>query len=409
MLLVQFGAGNIGRGFIGSLFARAGYEVCFVDVDPVLVEGLRARGGYRVEIRDDPPGELIIEGVRAVDGRDADLVVAELLRADVAGTAVGPNVLPRLAGVLARAVLARAEAGRPPLDVILCENLRNAASAVRASLAPHLPEGFPLERHLGLVETSIGKMVPLLTKEDREEDPLRVAVEAYDTLICDRLGFRNGVPPVAGLDPKSHMAAWVDRKLYIHNLGHAAAAYIGHASDPSLQFVWEVMERPAPRAVARAAMWEAGRALIAQYPGEFDEAAIGAHIDDLLRRFGNRALGDTVHRVGRDLARKLSGEDRLVGALKLEATHGGLGPATLLAAACALHFRAPDEEGRSLATDESIVARVEAGEVREVLASVTGLDATAEPDGSIMRGIEQAERWVRERPGAALLSSEFHL
>ena len=29
---VMFGAGNIGRGFIGQLFSESGYEVVFVDV-----------------------------------------------------------------------------------------------------------------------------------------------------------------------------------------------------------------------------------------------------------------------------------------------------------------------------------------------------------------------------------------
>ena len=30
--MVQFGAGNIGRSFIGQLFSRSGYEVVFVDI-----------------------------------------------------------------------------------------------------------------------------------------------------------------------------------------------------------------------------------------------------------------------------------------------------------------------------------------------------------------------------------------
>lgn len=39
------------------------------------------------------------------------------------------------------------------------------------------------------------------------------------------------------------------------------------------------------------------------------------HIDDLLYRFKNKALGDTIFRVGCDLTRKLSAEDRLAGAI----------------------------------------------------------------------------------------------
>ncbi len=163
MLLVQFGAGNIGRSFIGQLFARAGYEVCFVDVDPAILEALNARGEYTVEIRDARTERISVSGVRGVDGRDRERVAEALVQADIAGTAVGPNALRHLCPALAEGLVRRHAAGRPPLDVILCENLRNAAEHVRSELLPLLPEGFPLDEALGLVETSIGKMVPLMT------------------------------------------------------------------------------------------------------------------------------------------------------------------------------------------------------------------------------------------------------
>jgi len=69
MKLVQFGAGNIGRSFIGQLFSRAGYEVVFADVVPEVIRLLNERRRYRVEIKDDPPGTIWVENVRAVDGR----------------------------------------------------------------------------------------------------------------------------------------------------------------------------------------------------------------------------------------------------------------------------------------------------------------------------------------------------
>jgi len=400
--LLQFGAGNIGRSFIGPLFAQAGYEVVFVDIDEALVQALNERRRYRVEIRDTPPATLWVENVRAVHGRDTERVVAELASADLAATAVGPAALPSLYGVIAAGLQRRRVQGRGPLDLILCENLRHAAALVRAGLQEHLPAGFPLDEMVGLVETSIGKMVPLMTAEQRAQDPLLVFAEAYNTLIVDRRGFRRGVPPVPGLEAKENMAAYVDRKLFIHNLGHAVAAYVGYLALPGAVYLWEAVEDPRVRAAAAAAMWESGQALIAAYPQEFNEANQRQHIDDLLRRFANRALGDTLYRVGRDLPRKLSPQDRLIGALRLQAQQGVDSPYTLLGTAAACLFRAGDENGELFPADRRFAEEVYPRGLEAVLTEVCGLDARQPVDRRLREQIAETHRFlIRQRDAGA--------
>ncbi|MBA7563374.1 Mannitol-1-phosphate 5-dehydrogenase [subsurface metagenome] len=47
--MIQFGAGNIGRSFIGQLFSRSGYEVVFVDINKKLNNKIK-RAFYNVPL-----------------------------------------------------------------------------------------------------------------------------------------------------------------------------------------------------------------------------------------------------------------------------------------------------------------------------------------------------------------------
>ncbi|MBN1460732.1 MAG: mannitol-1-phosphate 5-dehydrogenase, partial [Armatimonadetes bacterium] len=189
MKIVVFGAGNIGRSFVGQLFARAGYEVVFVDVNDEIVEALNREGRYRIEIRDRHPETILVEHVSAIHGKDRDRVAAALAEADIAATAVGPTALPHIYPAIAAGLVHRHQAGTSPLDLIICENLRSAAEAFRAGLANHLAPDFPLEESVGLIETSIGKMVPIMPEEVHRRDSLLLYAEAYNILILDVKAF----------------------------------------------------------------------------------------------------------------------------------------------------------------------------------------------------------------------------
>lgn len=371
--LLVFGAGNIGRSFVGQLFSRAGWEVVFADVDDRLIGALNARHGYTVEIRDRQNASLEIGNVRAVRSTDDKAVIREMTEADCCATAVGPAVLPKLYPVMALGLAARKKAGKGPLDIILCENLRNAGRLTRQALKKLLPEGFPLDQYAGLVETSIGKMVPIVTEKQRQSDPLTVYAEAYNTLILDKNGFINPAPDVPGLSPKENMKAYVDRKSFVHNLGHAALAYFARRNCPGMVFTYEAVEEADLREWTRAAMLEAGTLLLSMYPHEFTPEDMEAHIEDLLSRFGNRSLHDTLHRVGRDLNRKLSKEDRLSAPLLLCRSHGLPFAWILTALVCGLCFDAPDEAGRLLPADAELLARIRKDGPQGVLMELCGL------------------------------------
>ncbi len=390
MTFVQIGAGKIGRSFIGSLFSAAGYEVVFVEVNDKVLSAMNERREYTVEIKDRVPATIVVRNVRAVDGHDTEAVGRELADCALAATAVGPDYLKYTYPAIARGLLLREERGRGPLDVILAENLRDAAAVVREGVAADLPEGFPIRERLGLVETSIGKMVPIMPPEEEARDPLLVYAEAYNTLICDAKGFRGGVPPVPGLDAKANITAYVDRKSFIHNLGHALCAYFAHLEAPELVTTWQAIEHERIGEATRRGMWESARALIRAYPEEFNEANQGAHIEDLLSRFCNRALGDTIYRVGRDVQRKLGPEDRVIGALRFDAEHGVPAPVTTLCAAAGMLFRATDDAGRMFDKDREFAETIYPRGVDYVLQTVCGL----QPDEPLHRDIAAAHEAI---------------
>jgi mannitol-1-phosphate 5-dehydrogenase len=381
---LHFGAGNIGRSLAGAIFSRAGYDVLFVDALPEIVAALHRRGCYRVVVKDTlpagAPAEFVIEHVDGIAAQDAAAVAAAVARADVIGTSVGAQALPRVLEAMAPGLLRRDR----PVSVILCENLQQAATVAREALRRCLPPDFPLAARVGLVETSIGKMVPLMPAEVRARDPLEVWGEAYNRIIADRHGFIGEPPRVEGLDLKPQFAAYVDRKLYIHNLGHAVCACEGFLRGHV--FIWQAVSDPVVLAVVRGAMEAAAGALVRTYPRVFTEADLRAHVEDLLRRFGNRALGDTVFRVGRDLPRKLAPGDRFIGALRLvQATGGDLAP-ICRGIAAAMRFAAVDEQGKPFPADEAFRLQIAAEGVRQVLTTHCGLDPVR--DAAARREIE---------------------
>lgn len=391
---VQFGAGNIGRSFIGRLFAEAGFEVVFVDVDQELIHRLNSAKKYRVAIKgNDSPDEIrIIENIRAIDGKDADRVIGELSDADFCATSVGSRAFASLFPLIARAIEQRYKHRARPLDLILAENVRDAAKAFRQGIGACLAPGFPLEASLGLVETSIGKMVPIMRREYLLEDPLLLFAEPYDTLIVDRKAFKNKIPPLRGLEAVGNIRAYVDRKLFMHNMSHAASAYLGYQEAPELTKIWQVMELPKVVAWVRSAIVESAEALQAMYPEDFSLEGLLFHGEDLLKRYANRALGDTLYRVGRDLKRKLDREDRLIGACLLAARQGLTFKHIAMATAAAFSFKACDATGSRLDSDLEFLAESGGLSLESALKKFSRLDSRQAEDKLVIDTIVNSAR-----------------
>ena len=91
---IMYGAGNIGRGFIGQLFSESNYSVGFIDINQQVIQKLNSDREYPVDVvTGDQMEEHIVKNVYGIDGNDLELVASEIASADVMATAIGVNVL----------------------------------------------------------------------------------------------------------------------------------------------------------------------------------------------------------------------------------------------------------------------------------------------------------------------------
>jgi mannitol-1-phosphate 5-dehydrogenase len=216
-------------------------------------------------------------------------------------------------------------------------------------------------------------MVPIIPHAEFEKDPLVVFTEAYNTLILDGKGFKTPIPGIAGLAPKNNIKAWVDRKAFIHNLGHATAAYYGYELHNDAVYMHEVLEDKEVFLFTRAVMLQSSEILRAAYPEEFTTTELHDHIDELLHRFRNKALGDTIYRVGHDLIRKLGPDDRFMSPIHFAMQYRIQYDLIIKAMSYGLNFRAKDEEGNILPSDKLFLGSLEKN-IESTLTNLLGYD-----------------------------------
>jgi len=356
--IVIFGAGKIGLSFTGQIFGRAGYRVIFIESDPELVRELNRYNKYRVVIEGDLEETLEIKGVKAIHNEDIQNVTEAVAGADILSVNVGKAAIPDIISMIASGLDLRYKKSPDlPLDIILAENMRSAGNFVRMELHKHLHPDYPLDSLVGLIETSIGKMVPFITRGNNKAEPPSVNAEPYNTLILDKKGFRGPIPDVGELELKDNISAWVDRKAFIHNLGHTTAAYKGFQKHPRKIYMYEILEDPEVLNFTRETMLESAGILQTCYSSDYSLEDLTRHIDDLLNRFLNKALKDTVFRVGQDIPRKLGPDDRFMGIIRVAQQQNKPFHYILEAMSLALFFKAKDGKGKILAADKGFHQR----------------------------------------------------
>lgn len=382
---VQFGAGNIGRGFIGHLLWESGFQTVFVEANQELVRLLNERGYYPLRLleKNGQARDFRIDRIKTLSIEDKVQIRDMIAEAEIIFTAVGAKNLRWIAQALAEGIEERAKRNPQALNVLLCENLKNAPDFLQSEVEKYLspPAKVFCREKVGFVGTVVARMVPVVGERYGVQDPLFIVAELYYRLPFDHRAVKGEIPSIVGLEPVEDFEAEVDKKLFLHNLGHAVLAYAGYFK--GYAYIHEAVRDPEIRELLRKVWQEVMLALFKKYPS-LNSLETEEMVRDLEERFANPALMDTVERVGREPLRKLKPEDRLIGGINLCLSQEIFPYSIAMACGVALHYDfSEDVEAVSL---QNMIR--EKG-VEGVLQEVCAID----PDGEIGKEIIASYRF----------------
>ncbi|AUG30457.1 MULTISPECIES: mannitol-1-phosphate 5-dehydrogenase [Microbacterium] len=364
MKAVHFGAGNIGRGFVGLLLHEGGYELVFSDVAASLVDAINAADEYTVHEVGDGGHDTVVTGFRAIDSaNDAQALIDEIATADVVTTAVGPTIL-RFVAPHILAGLALRDPALPPLQVMACENAIGATDTLRDEIRAQAAEAWDaISGRAVFANTAVDRIVPA----QPEGAGIDVTVEPFFEWAIERPPFGDDPPHIPGAHFVDDLAPYIERKLFTVNTGHAATAYFG--AQAGVDRISDALAEPVIAANVAAALEETSALLVAVHG--WDAADLADYRATILRRFANPALPDTVGRVGRQPLRKLSRHERFVGPAAAAAERGLSTSALVAAMAAALEFDVADDE-----QSVELQRRLREEDPATFTAGVTGLEPT---------------------------------
>lgn len=334
---IQFGAGNIGRGFIGGLLSNAGYHVVFADVNEAILNGINNDKQYKILVKDVECFDQTITNISAVSSISED-IIKEIEEAEIITTAVGPLVLKRIAPTIAKGIQARKNNGNKNyLNIIACENAVGATAILKEEVVKALNEEeiAYMEEYIGFPNCSVDRIVPPCTNEN----PLDVTVENFYEWNVEEAKIKGEVPQIEGMNLVGDLIAYVERKLFTLNTGHAITAYLGSLA--GYKTVDESIKDEKIATIVKAAMQESGQGLVKKHG--LDLEAHYKYIDKILNRFKNPYLNDDVKRVGREPLRKLSAKDRLVNPLMTAKSYGISVDNLIIGVGAALHYDNPED------------------------------------------------------------------
>ena len=315
MQVMHFGAGNIGRGFVGDLLSKSDYKIIFVDVVDSIVNSINKHNQYSVVTVGNEINKRVVKSVIAINIKDIESLKDEILDTDLITTSVGMSNLKSIGYTLKDLLNYKMKKNNSKLDIIACENALFASNILKDTLLENTDEEFKkyIEENVGFPNCTVDRIVPNI--DIKKELDIDVGVESFCEwdIEKDKVKVNNSIKDANYVD---NLGLYLERKLFLLNGAHAAIAYLGYLK--SYKYIHEAIRDEYIRKIVFGYQDEVILALKNKYNINFiDLENLDAYSKKTVLRFKNPYLKDEVIRVGRDPIRKLSYNDRLISPLKL--------------------------------------------------------------------------------------------
>ena len=366
---VHFGAGNIGRGFIGEILSQNGFEITFVDVNATVIDALNERHSYTIELANEDHEKVEISGVSGLNNQlHPGDVIAAVAAADIVTTAIGPNILPFIAELCAEGIKARKVAeNNQPLDFIACENMIGGSEFLFDQVKKILSaEDLDfVSQHIGFPNAAVDRIVP----GQHHEDPLYVVVEPFHEWVIDESQLKNTEIKLDGVHYATDLEPFIERKLFSVNSGHATVAY--NAAYRGYKTILEGLQHEEILSALTAVQAETRQLLLAKWSAYFTEDELLDYHKVIISRFANPQIIDEVTRVARTPIRKLGYDERFIRPIRELKANGKSYDAHMDVVGKIFAYDDP-EDAQSVELQE----RLETEPLPELIVSITGLSDT---------------------------------
>lgn len=308
MKALIFGAGNIGRGFIGQILKDNNYNLIFADISDKLIDEINLKKEYTVYFASDEKKYIKISDVSGIHNTKESQKLKEIIQSvDLITTSVGPNIVPIVAKTILEGIKERlSKENIKPFNIIACENSIGATDLLKESLFAYLSEEeiIKAEEYIGFPNSAVDRIVPIQSNENL----LDVIVEPYHEWIVEADKFKGNFEPIKGVEYKTDLLPYIERKLFTVNTGHASTAYVGAAH--RYKTINEAINNEVVLEMVMGVLNETSEYLVKNF--NFSEVEQRTYVDTIINRFKNPYISDDVSRVARSPIRKISPNDRFI-------------------------------------------------------------------------------------------------